>query len=275
MSTAVPWPARAGGRPMVELWIVLAVSLGQSALYSVLRIIERLTRNQPLSQQTATMNNSVTPDRPWLDLSYQLANIGFGLVPVLVALYLLDRLPGRRAWPGDDPRRSATRRLGFDLTRPGFDLARGFAVAAAIGIPGLGFYLLARQLGINTTVQPANLAENWWTVPVYLLSAAMNGILEEVLMLGYLFSRYSQWRSRPPSGLVGWLPILIGSALVRGSYHLYQGFGGFIGNLIMGLAFGLLFLRWKRTMPLVVAHTLLDIAAFVGYALVAGKVGWL
>ena len=28
--------------------------------------------------------------------------------------------------------------------------------------------------------------------------------------------------------------ILIVSALIRGSYHLYQGFGGFVGNLIMG-----------------------------------------
>ena len=40
---------------------------------------------------------------------------------------------------------------------------------------------VARQLGINATVEPANLAENWWTVPVYVLSAAMNGVLEEVL----------------------------------------------------------------------------------------------
>ena len=59
------------------------------------------------------------------------------------------------------------------------------------------------------------------------------------------------------------------SALVRGSYHLYQGFGGFVGNLIMGVIFGLCYLRWRRVGPLVVAHTLLDVAAFVGYALLA------
>ena len=49
-----------------------------------------------------------------------------------------------------------------------------------------------------------------------------------------------------------WLAIGV-SALVRGSYHLYQGFGGFAGNLVMGVAFAALFLRWKRTGPLVVA----------------------
>jgi membrane protease YdiL (CAAX protease family) len=68
---------------------------------------------------------------------------------------------------------------------------------------------------------------------------------------------------------------VITSAVVRGSYHLYQGWGGFAGNLIMGALFGLIYLRWKRVMPLVVAHTLLDIAAFVGYALVAPQVSWL
>ena len=43
----------------------------------------------------------------------------------------------------------------------------------------------------------------------------------------------------------------------------------------MGALFGLIYLRWRRVMPLVVAHTLLNVAAFVGYALVAPRVGWL
>ena len=67
--------------------------------------------------------------------------------------------------------------------------------------------------------------------------------------------------------------IILVSAVIRGSYHLYQGFGGFVGNLIMGVIFGLIYLRWKRVGPLMVAHTLLDIAAFVGYALVAPSAG--
>ena len=69
--------------------------------------------------------------------------------------------------------------------------------------------------------------------------------------------------------------ILVVSAVIRGSYHLYQGFGGFVGNLIMGLIFGLIYLRWRRVGPLIVAHTLLDVVAFVGYALVAPHVDWL
>jgi len=43
----------------------------------------------------------------------------------------------------------------------------------------------------------------------------------------------------------------------------------------MGLVFGWLYHRWGRVTPLVVAHTLMDTVAFVGYALLAGHVGWL
>jgi hypothetical protein len=43
----------------------------------------------------------------------------------------------------------------------------------------------------------------------------------------------------------------------------------------MGLVFGLIYLKWKRVGPLVVAHLLLDIVAFVGYSLVAPYVDWL
>jgi len=65
------------------------------------------------------------------------------------------------------------------------------------------------------------------------------------------------------------------AAVLRGSYHLYQGLGGCVGNLAMGLLFGWLFRRWGRVMPFVVAHPLLDVGACVGYALLAGRVDWL
>ena len=98
-----PEPA-AVRRPGWEVLLVLGVSLGQSAVYSMLSIAEKLTRAVPLGQQTTQINTSVTPDRPWLDLAYQLAGIAFPLVPAILALYLL-RLSGDR------------HRIGFDLER--------------------------------------------------------------------------------------------------------------------------------------------------------------
>ena len=65
------------------------------------------------------------------------------------------------------------------------------------------------------------------------------------------------------------------SALLRGSYHLYQGFGGFLGNAAMGLIFGVLFRRWRRVTPMIIAHSLIDMTAFIGYAALHGRVSWL
>lgn len=242
---------------LAETWLVLGVSLGASAVWSVLSLARKLTERAALNEQTTAMNSSVTPDRPWLDLAYQLTGIALALVPVVLALHLL-----RRGRP------DAHHAIGADLRRPGQDLLRGAALAAAVGIPGLGLYALARAVGANTTVAAANLTEQWWTLPVLVLAAAQNAVLEEVVMVGYLFTRWRQ---------AGWplATVIVVSSLIRGAYHLYQGFGGFVGNAVMGLLFGWVYTRTRRVGPLVVAHTLLDVVAFVGYALLKDRLTWL
>ncbi|KGN41995.1 CPBP family intramembrane glutamic endopeptidase [Knoellia aerolata] len=242
---------------LAETWLVLGVSLGASAIWSALSLVRKLSAEAPLGQQTTAMNSSVTPDRPWLDLVYQLVGIGLALVPVLLAMHLLAR--------GDVRARFA---IGWDWTQPARDLVRGLGLAALVGIPGLGLYAAARALDLNTTIAAANLTDVWWAVPVLVLAAAQNAVLEEVVMVGYLFTRWSQ---------AGWSTgrIMLSSALIRGSYHLYQGFGGFVGNAVMGLLFGWLYTRTRRVGPLVVAHTVLDVVAFVGYALLRDRLTWL
>jgi membrane protease YdiL (CAAX protease family) len=103
---------------------------------------------------------------------------------------------------------------------------------------------------------------------VLVLAAVQNAVLEEVVMVGYLYTRWLR---------AGWsLPVvMVTSALIRGSYHLYQGFGGFVGNVAMGLLFGWVYTRTRRVGPLIVAHTLLDVVAFVGYALLKNHLAWL
>ena len=242
---------------LTETWLVLGVSLGASAIWSLLRIVDKLTRAAPLGSQTTSMNSSVTPDRPWLDLAYQLTGIALALVPVLLALHLLRR---------DDPDEPHT--MGFDLRRPGQDLVRGAVLAAAIGLPGLALYAAAKALDLNTTISAANLASVWWTIPVLVLAAAQNAVLEEVIMVGYLFKRWGQ------AGWGQW-QIILTSAAIRGTYHLYQGFGGLVGNFVMGVVFGWWYTRTRRVMPLLVAHTILDVVAFVGYALLRDHLSWL
>ncbi|WP_335941075.1 CPBP family intramembrane glutamic endopeptidase [Streptomyces sp. PTD5-9] len=239
-----------------ETVLVLALSLGASGVSALISFVGSLTKPGGLKHQAVTLHSSHAPGRPWLDLAWQLFGIATVLVPVaLVAHLLLREGAGLRA-------------IGFDRQQPWRDLGRGTAVAAGIGSAGLAFYLASRAAGFNLTVVAESLPDVWWKFPVLVLSAVQNSVLEEVIVVGYLLRRLGQ---------LGWSPTaaLAASSVLRGSYHLYQGIGGFIGNLVMGVVFVLLYRRWGRVGPLVAAHTLLDIGAFVGYALLAGKVGWL
>jgi membrane protease YdiL (CAAX protease family) len=241
-------------RTVTEILIVLGLSLGASAVYAIINLIGKLTEGRPLAQQKATLNPSLSP-RPYLDLAYQLADVGFTVVPVALALFLLaDRIP------------DAARALGFDLRRPVRDLAAGAALAALIGLPGLALYFAGRALGVTADVVAAALTPHWWAIPVLVLQAVKNAVVEEVVVVGYLLTRLER---------LGWptWARLGTSAALRGSYHLYQGFGPFLGNAVMGLVFGEWFRRRGRVMPLVVAHTLLDIVSFVGYQLFANALG--
>jgi membrane protease YdiL (CAAX protease family) len=240
-----------------EVLLVLGVSLGASAVYSIVSIIARLTAPQALSQQTATLNQSQAPGRPYLDLTLQLLGVLFGVVPALLAIHLLQRDPG-----------NVRGLLGLDRARLRFDLAAGAALAALIGIPGLGLVVVAFRLGISAQIVPAALPSVWWAVPVLVLAAAQNAVLEEFVVVGYLLTRLREF------GVQDW-KALVASAVLRGSYHLYQGFGGFIGNVIMGLVFGYFYQRTRRVWPLAIAHTLLDVVSFVGYALLRDKLSFL
>jgi len=234
------------GRLWWEIAIVLGLGLGQSAIYSIVSLIDRSTREQALSQQTATLNPTLS-SREVFDLIYQLLDISFALVPVLLVCFLL--------WMPERPHLS---RLGIAGARPVSDGLKGVVLAWVIGVGGIGIYLGAKALNLGVTVNPAGLDAYWWTVPVLLLSALRAGIQEEFVVIGYLFARLRD---------VGWSTwqIIVGAAILRGSYHLYQGFGAFVGNLIMGLIFGWLYSRWGRVLPFVIAHFLIDAAIFVGY----------
>ncbi len=237
-------PARA--RLWWEIAIVLSLGLGQSAVYAIVAIVNRSTREEPLGDQTATLNPSLS-DREVFDLIYQLLDIAFSLAPVALVCFLL--------WM---PTRPHLSRLGLAGFRPARDGIRGLSLALVIGTGGLAIYLGARALDLGVAVNPAGLDAHWWTVPVLLLSALRAGLQEEIVVLGYLFARLRD---------VGWgtWQIIVGAALLRGTYHLYQGTGAFFGNVIMGLIFGWLFARWGRVLPFVIAHVVIDAAIFVGY----------
>jgi membrane protease YdiL (CAAX protease family) len=255
-SPAAPLPTLGPRLIKAEILVVFSVSLGASGLLALVRLIGALTAPEELKGQQAVLVRSLAPGRPWLDLTLQLVDIAISVAPVALVAYLLVR-------SGE-----SMRTIGVDLREPRRDLVRGALLAAAIGGSGLAFYLVVYAIGANLSVVAGQLPDVWWQIPVLLLAAAQNGVLEEVLVSGYLLHRLEQ------AGWAPWRSVVV-AALLRGSYHLYQGFGGFVGNVVMGLVFGRLYQRWGRAMPLVVAHTLIDAVAFAGYAALHGKVSWL
>jgi membrane protease YdiL (CAAX protease family) len=232
---------------------MLAVTFGVSAVVAVLQLTDAVLSGLPGYRVRLNPNQS----------HYDLINLGLNLVSVTqlvawggLALYLLWRSGIR---PGD----IGLGRIGL---RP--DVLGGLGLAALIGIPGLGLYLVARTLGLNAEVEASGLHSSWWRIPVLVLAAFANGFAEEVVVVGYLITRLRQL------GLTRSRAVLV-SSLLRGVYHLYQGFGAGLGNVAMGLVFGSAWCRTGRLWPLVIAHGLIDTVAFVGYALLADHLDWL
>lgn len=247
-------PAGAGRRPLrIEIAVMLAVTFGVSALTAVLQLTDAVLSGLPGYRVRLNQNQS----------RYDLINLGLNLVSVghlvawgLLGLYLLWR-------SGIGPPA-----LGLGRLRWRGDILGGLGLAALIGIPGLALYFAARAVGLNAEVEPSALNSSWWRIPVLVLAAFANGFAEEVVVVGYLITRLRQ---------LGWTEprAVLASAVLRGVYHLYQGFGAGLGNLVMGVVFGYVWCRTRRLWPLVIAHGVIDAVAFVGYAVLAGHVDWL
>lgn len=243
-----------------EIAIVFTITLGMSGLRSLVSIIETQLKANEQQISLGDLQVSVTAPQSTMgtiDLIRQLLSVTQGLAWGALGLYLLWRAGV-----------SLRQHLGLDFARTGRDVAAALGLAALIGIPGLGLYLAAHSLGLSLTVAASTMTDVWWRIPVSVLIAFENGFLEEVLVVGYLLVRLRHIDVAP------WLAIGL-SALLRGSYHLYQGYGGFAGNVAMGVVFAFVFLRWRRLWPLIFAHALIDIVAFVGYPLLHGHVSWL
>jgi membrane protease YdiL (CAAX protease family) len=220
-----------------EIWVVLALSFLPSAVGAV----RSLLRAPVAGVVVAAANRSEN----FLD---QLIPFVFDLAPVWLVIHLA--------------RRSGEPMSAFGLATDRFrrDAVRGALLFVGVGLAGIGVYLGAVELGINRFVIPAPPEGYWWTWLAVLMHGVGAGLVEEIVVLGYLVTRLEK---------IGWSMVMAvgASALLRGTYHLYQGWGGFIGNLAMGVLFGVLFVRWRRVWPFVVAHALLDIGAATAFLL--------
>ncbi|MGH7541256.1 MAG: CPBP family intramembrane glutamic endopeptidase [Gemmatimonadota bacterium] len=232
-------PERPDRRTLVEeVVVVLSLSVLRSAAFAILSVLEAPIAGVVVA--AADQSNAFTR---------QVLGFVFALAPALLVVHLL-----RRSGEGVDA-------IGLRGDEPARDVFRGAILFGLVGLAGIGVYLAAVELGISRFVVPTPPLGHWWTVPALVLNAVEAGLVEEIVVLGYLVTRLRQLSWSPAAAV--WA-----SAVLRGAYHLYQGWGGFLGNLAMGALFGFLFLRWgRRTWPFVVAHVLLDVGAGIGFIL--------
>lgn len=224
-----------------ELWLVVMLSLGASAIYSLLSLLRKVTSEEGLAGSTTVINRPLA-EVPWLDLVSQVASLTLSLVPVLLALYFL-RQDG----------------ISLGIVPRWRDVRHGIGLAAAIGIPGIGLYLAALELGLTSRIVTSTPEDQFWTIPVLLLAALRAGLLEEIIAVGFFMKKV---KLISPAMTITLLIVL--SAAFRASYHLYQGYSAFVGNFVMGLAFAYYFHKTGRVAPLIIAHALMNSVAFIG-----------
>lgn len=251
-----PLPGLSRPALVAETVIVVMIAVGLASLRSLWSLLRSLTAPESLSSQAAVLNGTRAPGRPWIDLGFQVLAIVGLLLPAALAIALAVRDGGRL----ED--------IGIRFDRLGRQILTGLGIGAIIGGIGLLLYLLSRWAGTSLNVVLTTLPDVWWRIPILVSFACANAILEEVVFCGYLLRRLDQL------GFSARRSVVV-AALIRGGYHLYQGLAGALGNLAMGLVFGTYAKRTGRIIPLVVAHAAIDIVAYVGYVMLAGKVSWL
>lgn len=244
----------------LELLAVLGVSYGMSGIFALLSFLRaQITINHGAgfsNVATAPLNQGKETTYPWLDILDQLAGVLNGVLPAFLAVVLLMRSPAGRG-------------LGIGLDRLRLrEIGQGAGFALLLGAPGLALVYFARKAGLNAQIVVTDFPDVWYRIPVLLLDAFQDGIAEEIIVGAFVLTRLRQ---------MGWSnPRALGaSAILRGSYHLYQGYGGFLGNAVMGVVFGWWFQRTRRVWPLVIAHFVIDAVSFIGYIYLKDRVSWL
>ena len=150
------------------------------------------------------------------------------------------------------------RQRGWSRRDIGFEVSRG-STAGALGllfgtniVCGVAYLILSAS---------TDLMRGWETAPVrftaapalMLLFLIVNSLFEEIFVVGYLIEA-------SPAG-EAFFAVSV-SALVRLLSHTYQGPLAIATILPLGLIFAAVYLRWRNLWPLVLAHTVMNVAGW-------------
>jgi len=182
-----------------------------------------------------------------------------GLIISLVFFWVVSRLRGA-SW------------VDFGVTRPK-SWFRTVLMSLGVALVVLGVVVLLINPIINAfpNLEPRDMSSfNYLTgnLPnliinlVFMLITA--GFLEELLWRGYLMNRLIDLQGKQTK--LAWVIALVGSAVIFGLGHFYQGPIGIFKTGVIGLVFGLSYLAVGRNLwPLILSHAFIDSIDFLAH----------
>lgn len=227
-----------------ELLIVLAIFPAPYVINALVSLVESVM--DPSVVQPRYPN--VIPGHPGASLPFIVV---ITLVPVaapVLVFYLLSLS------------REGIRSIGLARARWRGDLALVLPVFGIVYfVPQIGGAYVLAALHVKTLNPPIGQHSAGY-VAAALVSALSAGVVEEIVVLGYLVRRLEQR---------GWsvAAVVTVAVLVRVSYHLYYGLG-VLPILAWATVSVLLYRRYRRLLPFIIVHVLWDttilLAAFYG-----------
>jgi len=151
--------------------------------------------------------------------------------------------------------------LNFEIGNIGEDIARGFVLALALSAFSVLFFHFVSIPSFLPSPSYATSMLGWNGLAIFIFVGPYlwiyGAILEEFLRASLLFLAWSMTTSAATKLLI----ILLGS-LLFGMVHIYQGYLNALEAGCEGVIYGLVYFRYGRIFPLILAHGLYDTYIF-------------
>ncbi len=143
------------------------------------------------------------------------------------------------------------RAIGLDRSHPRQDLALLLPVfVLCFLVPEIGVSLLLHASHVRAITPAAQNLPRYFSI-AGIATAVSAGVVEEIVVLGFLVRRLEQLGLRP-------VAVVSIAVLVRISYHLYYGWG-VLPILAWAVASVLVYRRYRRLGPFIAVHVLWDV----------------
>ncbi|HKH88875.1 MAG TPA: CPBP family intramembrane glutamic endopeptidase, partial [Acidimicrobiales bacterium] len=239
-SPARPVPLRERRRLKIEVLIVLAVFPLPYVFSALQALVGTL-----LGKHEGARIPTIFPGHSGAGFPFVVLETLLPLAAAALVMYVL-WLPGGDGGPGA---------IGLDRTQPRGDAALLLIVFLLCNVlPIVGGGLILYNLGVRGTSPAAGHFPAYYDV-AYVVSALVAGVVEEVVVLGYLVRRLEQLAFRP-------MWVLVIAVAVRGSYHLYYGWD-VLPILAWAAVTVIVYRRYRRLWPFIAVHVLWDVVTLL------------